>query len=175
MAAPSNGTFDGNTIHFVREVPGPVERVWEHLTSSALIPVWFGSEGMEFSIGHGKDEPVSLMGGHITGRVVDWQPTTTLAYTWNLNQPGMPPTPESTARFTLQPLAEGIELRLEQTPVPAPVAPFSLSGWHSFLDRLGAMLRGEELGDVMQAMQDNQTTYERLLAQGQQGHGAHGQ
>ncbi len=172
MAISSIGTFDGNTVRFVRQVPGPLERVWEHLTSSALLPVWFGSEGMEFSIGAGEGRPVSLMGGHITGKVVEWLPPESLAYTWNMNQPGMPPAPESTVRFRLRQVVDGVELQLEQSPVPAPIAPFSLSGWHSFLDRLGSLLRGETLGDVMRAMQDNQAIYERLLAGGREDDGA---
>ena len=57
-------------VGFTRMLPGPIERVWEHLTSGNLLAGW---------LGEGTIEPracglVNLLDGHIRGVVTQWQP-----------------------------------------------------------------------------------------------------
>ena len=47
------------SVRFERLLPGPIERVWEYLTETNLLPGWFG-EGV---IQHRSGGEVRLMGG----------------------------------------------------------------------------------------------------------------
>ena len=125
-----------DTIHFERTLPGPVTRVWEHLTSSAHLPVWFAGEGMDFSIEPRVGGRVHLMGGAFHGTVTEWRPPDRL-------------------------------LSLSQGPIAPPFQAASLSGWHTFLDRLEVMLRGEAPGDAMEAMGRHRQAYLTDYPEGQ--------
>src|SRR5204862_6966597 len=70
-------------IRFERLLPGPIERVWEFLTDSQQLPVWFGGVGMQYVIEPRPGGEVNLADGHIRGVVTQWQPPRLLGYTWN--------------------------------------------------------------------------------------------
>jgi uncharacterized protein YndB with AHSA1/START domain len=153
----SMGRLQGNdTIHFERTLPGPAARVWEHLTSSAHLPVWFGGEGMEFSIEPRVGGRVHLMGGAFHGVVKEWRPSERLVVSWNLA--GVP-APETLVTFDLADEGGIVRLALSQGPIAAGFQAATFSGWHTFLDRLEAMLRGEAPGDAMEAMQRHREAY----------------
>lgn len=151
-----SGWLTGETVHFERMLPGPAARLWEHLTGSRHLPVWFGSEDMEFTIEPGVGGGVSLMGGYITGAVREWQPHKRLAYSWNLA--GVP-APETIVTFELDDRADGVLLSLSQGPIASGFQAASFSGWHTFLDRLEAMLDGRNPGDAMEAMHRHRGAY----------------
>lgn len=147
---------DNETVRFERTLPGPAARVWDHLTDARHLPVWFGSEEMEFTIEPRSGGRVHLMSGGITGEVRDWQPPRRLAYSWNLA--GVP-APETTVTFDLAEKGDTVQLVLSHGPIGSGFQAASLSGWHTFLDRLEAMLRGAGLGDAMEAMQRHRAAY----------------
>ncbi len=135
------------SVRFERLLPGPVGRVWQHLTDTKLLPAWFGPQS---SIEPGLGGAVSLMGGHIRGTVTQWNPPTRLSYTWNVFGPGDGPDavssyPESYLSFTLEERGENVHLTLSHMPVLDRFERQNAMGWHTFLDILGATLRGEKV------------------------------
>lgn len=158
----SKGWLEGNdTVRFERVLPGPAARVWEHLTGAKHVPVWFGGEGViEPRVGGA----ITLMSGMFTGTVREWQPRKRLVHTMSLT--GVP-APETTVTYDLAEQDGAVHLTLSQGTLAAPFLAGSFSGWHTFLDRLEAMLRGEEPGDIMQAMQRHRDTYLKDYPEGE--------
>jgi uncharacterized protein YndB with AHSA1/START domain len=136
------------SVKFERLLPGPIERVWQHLTDTKLLPGWFG---------HGTIEPraggvVNFLDGHIRGIVTQWRPPHRLAYTWNVFDRGsspdaVSPYPESYLSFTLEPRGTEVLLTLSHVPILDRFEKQNAMGWHTFLDMIGAALRGEKVED----------------------------
>lgn len=144
-----------SAVRFERRLPGPIERVWEHLTSDRHLPDWFGGRGMSFTLEPREGGQVSLMGGHIRGLVTQFKPPRLLSYTWNVLNPGETESayPESYVTIELQPDGDHVQLVLTHRPIPDVMTPFTLLGWHTFLDLLAAMLRGDPLADAKALME----------------------
>lgn len=130
------------TVHFERLLPGPVERVWEFLTTTERLPAWFGNGTFEPREGGA----VTLMDGHIRGVVTQWQPPRKLAYTWNVFDPGdtVSAYPESYLTFELEPRGDKVYLTLTHLPIPERFQKQNAMGWHTFLDLLEGSLRSDE-------------------------------
>lgn len=128
-------------VRFERLLPGPIERVWELLTTPDGLPEWFGEAVIEPREG-GR---VSLAGGHIRGVVTQWQPPRCLVYTWNVFSTGeaRSPYPESYVRFELEPRGSDVLLTLTHLPVLERFEKQNAMGWHTFLDLLVAAARNE--------------------------------
>ena len=128
-------------VRFERRLGGPIERVWEHLTSPAKLPGWYGAES---TIEPREGGRVSLMGGHILGVVTQWKPPVKLAHSWNVFAPGEAASayPESYLTLDLEPEGEGVRLRLTHLPVLERFEPQNAMGWATFLDILGDTLAG---------------------------------
>ena len=138
----SNGQFGhASMVRFERSLPGPIERVWEFLTSTERLPAWFGNGTIEPRQGG----VVTLMDGHIRGVVTQWQPPRLLAYTWNVFSPGEPesPYPESYLTIALESRGDRVHLTLTHLPVLERFEKQNAMGWHTFLDLLEAGLRNE--------------------------------
>jgi uncharacterized protein YndB with AHSA1/START domain len=149
------------SVRFVRVLPGPVERVWAHLTDPKLLPGWFGDAStIEPRLGG----QVNLMGGHIRGVVTQWAPPQRLTYTWNVFGPGDGPDavsayPESYLSFTLESFGAQVLLSLNHLPVLDRFEKQNAMGWHTMLDILGATLRGEEIKPRGEYMKKNAALY----------------
>jgi uncharacterized protein YndB with AHSA1/START domain len=135
-------------VRFVRMLPGPIDRVWRHLTETALLPSWFGTGTIEGRPGGA----VSLMDGHIRGVVTQWHPPHRLAYSWNVFNPGdapdaKSPYPESYLSFTLDSAGGDVRLTLSHMPILDRFEKQNAMGWHTFLDILAATVRGEKVED----------------------------
>jgi len=127
-------------VRFERILPGPIDRVWEFITSTERLPAWFG---------HGHIEPrqggtVTLIDGHIRGVVTQWHPPHRLAYTWNVFSPGESESryPESYLSIELESRGDDVQLTLTHLPVLERFEKQNAMGWHTFLDLLDAALRG---------------------------------
>jgi len=136
-------------LRFKRTLPGPLEKVWQHLTDTRLMPAWFGEESRIEPCQGGR---VSLMGGHIRGTVTQWQPPRKLVYTWNVFDPADPEDaiseyPESYPTFELSPAGDDVLLIFVHFPIPERFLPQTSMGWHTMLDILQASLRGESVTD----------------------------
>jgi uncharacterized protein YndB with AHSA1/START domain len=144
-------------VSFERVLPGPIERVWEFLTSPGRLPSWFG-DGM---IGPHVGGAVTLMGGHVRGTVTRWQPPTQLAYTWNVFSPGETTSryPESYLTIELETRGDEVVLRLTHLPVLERFENQNAMGWHTFLDMLGAAVRGEVVEERSAYAEQNAKVY----------------
>lgn len=147
-------------VRLERLLPGPIERVWAHLTDAKLLPGWFGDGVIEPRQGGA----VTLMDGHIRGVVTQWRPPHFLSYTWNVFEPGAPADavsthPESYLSLRLERYGDRVLLTLSHVPVPARFEKQTAMGWHTFLDILAAALAGEAAPARGELMQKNAAAY----------------
>jgi uncharacterized protein YndB with AHSA1/START domain len=134
-------------VRLERLLPGPIERVWAHLTDPKLLPAWFGDKS---SIEPRQGGAVRLMDGHIRGTVTQWQPPRLLTYTWNVFAPGDPTDatsayPESYLTLRLQKESDKVLLVLTNLPILEPFEKQAAMGWHTFLDILSDTLASQPI------------------------------
>jgi uncharacterized protein YndB with AHSA1/START domain len=145
-------------VVFVRQLPGPIERVWRYLTDAELRATWFAGGEMEPRKGGTADlhffhanlsgpgdvVPEEYAEFAVTGEVMrvtitGWQPPHFLSYTWN---DGEEPGGLSEVSFELEPVGDSIRLTLHHRKL-ANVHSVA-SGWHTHLTILLAKLEGGE-------------------------------
>jgi uncharacterized protein YndB with AHSA1/START domain len=148
-------------VRLERVLPGPIERVWEHLTNTRLLHAWFGDNS---SIEPRQGGAVRLMDGHIRGVVTQWQPPHRLSHTWNVFAPGDLPDaisayPESYVMLTLEPRGEEVLLVLTHLPVLERFEKQNAMGWHTFLDILSDTLEGRKVRTRREYMVRNSVRY----------------
>ena len=148
-------------VRFERVLPGPIERVWEYLSSSEHLPGWFGGGSMRYSIEPREGGAVELADGHIRGVVTQWKPPSLLGYTWNVFHAGETESRymESYVMFELKPHGEDVLLVLSHRPILEDFASQTMMGWHTFLDMLGALLSGLEPESRDVIMERNRVRY----------------
>jgi uncharacterized protein YndB with AHSA1/START domain len=148
-------------VTFTRALPGPIEKVWAHLSDTKLLPAWFGADS---SIAPRQGGAVRLMGGHIRGVVTQWQPPKKLVYTWNVFGPNdaadaVSAYPESYPTFELAAAGEQVKLVFTHFPVLERFVKQNAMGWHTMLDILEAGLRGETAPARSDLMKKNAALY----------------
>jgi uncharacterized protein YndB with AHSA1/START domain len=144
-------------VEFQRILPGPIERVWEFLTDTRKLPSWFGEGTIEPRAGGA----VNLMGGHFRGIVTQWKPPRRLVYSINVLGPGETQSqyPESYLSTELSARGDDVVLTLTHLPVLDRFEKQNAMGWHTFLDMLGAALKGEAVEPRQAYMQRNAACY----------------
>jgi len=145
-------------VRFERDLPGPTERVWEHLTDCSKLAGWFGDDG---NIEPREGGAVRFMGGHVRGVVTQWKPQRRLAYTWNVFDPDETesPYPESYLTFELEPRGGDVRLTLVHLPILERFEKQNMMGWHTYLDMLGAAVRAQTVEPRATYMQRNAVLY----------------
>jgi uncharacterized protein YndB with AHSA1/START domain len=143
-AAPKGEMGSVPSIAFTRLLPGPIGKVWAHLTETEKLPAWFGPDSRIEPRQGGR---VSLMGGHIRGVVTQWQPPIKLIYTWNVFGPDEAPDavsayPESYPTFELQEQGSQVLLTFRHFPILERFVSQNAMGWHTMLDILALTLAG---------------------------------
>lgn len=144
-----------------RLLPGPIERVWDHLVDPALRALWLAGGPIASHVGgevdlvfrHDtlSDEPgdapaayADMAGGHHNAGVVTaWDPPRRLAFTWAENHADA-----SEVTFELAPRGDAVLLvvthrRLDGIDALRSVA----AGWHAHLDILADRLHGRAPGN----------------------------
>lgn len=148
-------------VTFSRRLPGPIEKVWAHLTEPHLLPAWFGNDSR---IEPRQGGEVHLMGGHVRGVVTQWQPPYKLIYTWNVFSPGDGPDavsayPESYPTFELQAEGSKVLLTFKHFPILDRFIPQNAMGWHTMLDILEATVSGRAVEERAAYMKKNAELY----------------
>jgi uncharacterized protein YndB with AHSA1/START domain len=150
--------FGAQGIRFLRRLPGPIERVFAHLTEPDRLPGWYDAGSLVEPREGGR---VALNGGHIRGVVTQWRPPMKFAHTWNVFGPGetVSTYPESYLALELSPEGDRVELMLTHLPVLAGFEAQTLMGWATFLDALADAVGGRPARSRGEAMQANAALY----------------
>lgn len=149
--------FTLGAVRFTRFLPAPATRVWEYLTRADLLPGWFGEGTVEQRQGGA----VRLMDGHIRGTVTQCYAPHLLVYTWNVFEPGQEVSayPKSYLTLALDQRDGDTRLTLTHFPIPEPFRKQTAMGWHTFLDMVGAGVRGEEILPRSEYVTENARRY----------------
>jgi uncharacterized protein YndB with AHSA1/START domain len=150
--------FRAPGVRFRRRLPGPIERVWAHLTQPDRLPGWYDAGAVVESREGGR---VELGGGHIRGVVTQWRPPVKFAHTWNVFGPGETVSAYPESYLTLELAAEGDEVALVLThlPVLERFEAQNAMGWATFLDILEAAARGRPARPRRELMERNARLY----------------
>jgi uncharacterized protein YndB with AHSA1/START domain len=178
MNGRKNGTLvDSTTVRFERLLPGPIERVWEHLTRPELLSTWLcktasidvrGGGRVELTMDHG-DEGLPE---NVKEKIVDAEKVTpivrgtitrleqgrALAYTWE-DLIGATAAVKSEVTFELEPRGEEVLLVLTHRRVDLKYVPQVLAGWHTLLDVLEMRLRDTPAFRFMDRFEANLALY----------------
>lgn len=160
------------TVRIERKLPGPIERVWDHLTDSELRGRWLASGPMESRTGGSvelnfrhatlsaeaerppekyRDYECHQTNGHVTA----WEPPRRLAYTWG---------GDSEVTFELTPEEAGVLLVLTHRRLPGRDMMLSVAaGWHVHLDILSDQLQGVPPRPFWSNHTRLEAEYDRLL------------
>jgi uncharacterized protein YndB with AHSA1/START domain len=118
------------TVVAQRQIPTPVEKVWDHLTKPELLAKWFADTSYL-----GPDAPVYMEtgdGDFFSGRVVEWDPGIVLGLRWKFVGCG----PEYEVRFSLLRRKQGTELTVQDRgAMTIEEAECLRVGWSEFLMR----------------------------------------
>jgi uncharacterized protein YndB with AHSA1/START domain len=135
---------DAHTVRFERLLPGPVERVWNHLTRPDLLATWLAGGELDLRVG-GKVElrfdadlvPERRAAGAIVRGVVSrCDPPRALSCSWT------DPAVDSAVAFDLAASGDGVRLTVAHRALPRALLAGCGAGWHAHLDVLEARLRG---------------------------------
>jgi uncharacterized protein YndB with AHSA1/START domain len=150
--------FRAPGVRFWRRLPGPIERVWAHLTDPAKLGGWYDAGS---TIEPREGGAVALNGGHIRGVVTQWRPPVKFAHTWNVLSPGESVSAYPESYLTLELAAEeaDVALTLTHLPVLDRFEPQNAMGWATFLDILEDTVRGRELQPRRAYMERNAGVY----------------
>jgi uncharacterized protein YndB with AHSA1/START domain len=145
-------------VRFFRRLPGPVEKVWAHLTQPDQLAGWYDAGS---TIEPREGGALSLNGGHIRGVVTQWRPPVKFAHTWNVFGSGetVSAYPESYLTLELAPEAGQVLLTLTHLPVLERFEPQNAMGWATFLDILGDTANGREVSPRRAYMERNGALY----------------
>lgn len=150
--------LDRSTVRFERELPGPIERVWQYLTESDKRARWLASGDTELEIG-GKVElhfrnaslstqpdidPPQKYGDmpetvSFSGNVTRCEPPRLLAHTWDFGDE------HSEVTYELEEQGDKVRLVLTHRKLASDDEVLSVSGgWHTHLDILADVLEGKD-------------------------------
>ena len=150
--------FRAPGVRFWRRLPGPIERVWAHLTDPARLGGWYDAGSL---IEPREGGAVRLNGGHIRGVVTQWRPSVKFAHTWNVFGPGETVSAYPESYLTLELIQEGgdVALTLTHLPVLDRFEPQNAMGWATFLDILDDTVNGRTVQSRRAYMERNAGLY----------------
>ena len=169
-------------IRFVRELPGPIERVWDYLTDAGKRSRWLATGTMELRVGgkvhlefhHAdltlpphleeipdKDQEPCTTGSeacNLTGRVTRCEPPRLLSFTWG--EMG-----DSEVSFELTPQADRVQLVLTHRKLGDDRAMLTgvAAGWHTHMAIMIAKLEGTPPPPFWSTHSKLEAEYERQL------------
>src|SRR5262245_50675976 len=122
-------------VRFERRLAHPPDRVWRAITEPGELAAWFPDtiEG-EFAPGAEVRFPKFVeMGLPAVGKVTEFEPPRLLAFSWGTSE----------LRFELEPAGDGCLLSFTDA-LPREESAKNAAGWEICIDRLEALLGGEE-------------------------------
>ncbi|MEO1553749.1 MAG: SRPBCC family protein [Pseudomonadota bacterium] len=170
-------TYPNPTVlEIYRDLPGPIERVWDYLTKSELRQKWLcagdvspdiGGE-VAFDFDHTRlskhPTPESHAGGgdhHMVGTVRVFEPPHHLAFSWPSAEAEAPT--EVVIKLTETESGVRLQLRHEKLIVDDYKSGAS-AGWHAHLDILDDILNGRVGRDFWEHFLALETTYKQRIA-----------
>jgi len=161
--------LNSHTIRFERLLPGPIERVWHYITSPEGIAEWLYAEaiveqrsGGRIVLKFAEKDPESRHLYKVRGIVSECVAPKLIAYTWFETSVDL----TSKVRFELEERGDQVALTITHSYICAEFMPKVGAGWHSHLEALAAVLRGEKPGDFMPLYEQLFKTYSAALAAG---------
>jgi uncharacterized protein YndB with AHSA1/START domain len=134
-----------NTVMLVRDLPGPIERVWAFLTDPKLLARWLSDGIIADRVG---GEVRFEMGAQ--GRITIFEPPHVLEYTWNEPELARGPILDTVVRWELAAAGNRVRLTLTHMRLSEAEAITHRAGWHAFVDRLSARVDGREAPEIME-------------------------
>ena len=125
-----------------REFQHPPEKLWRALTQPHLIAEWLMKNDFKLAVGH-RFNLRGERGGVLDCEVLEIEPTTTLAYTWNFAHDDAAFNLQSVVTFTLTATRTGTHLRMEQSgfrPDQKQAYGGAKTGWQQFFAKLEQVL-----------------------------------
>ena len=168
-----------DAVRFRRLLPGPIERVWEHLVDGDKRGRWLCSGDTGTAVG----EPVAIIFRNFeltkaedtpppdkhkdmpkevsfSGTITAWDPPRVFAHTWELGDE------HSEVRYELEARGEQVLLTLTNTRLHSREMVVDVcGGWHAHLDILEEILSGEEPGPFWKRIRRYEKIYEARVAQ----------
>lgn len=167
-----------DTVRFRRLLPGPIERVWEHLVDGSKRGRWLCSGATGSAVG----EPITMtfrnfeltkaadspppekhkdMPEEVTfsGEITAFEPPRVFAHTWELGDE------HSEVRYELAEKDGKVLLTLTHSRLDSRELKVDVcGGWHTHLDILGEILAGEEPGPFWRRIAARAVEYEKRIA-----------
>lgn len=129
-----------------RDLAHAPEKLWRALTQPHLIEAWLMKNDFAPEVGH-SFQLRGDWGGVLNCKVLEVEPPTTLAYSWDHDHADPAFSLKSVVTFTLTPTGQGTHLRVEQAGFrPGQKQAFggAMAGWSQFLSKLDALLARED-------------------------------
>jgi|GEM_PF-211029 len=128
---PVNGRYD---IVFERQLPHPVQQVWETITQPEKLSQWFGGPA-EVDLQPGGKIRIGLLMTSVEGTITRLEKEKLLEYTWGET--------DTLIRWELHDTGNGsCRLVFTESSAAAEDLPEAMPGWHGYLDFLGMVLDG---------------------------------
>jgi uncharacterized protein YndB with AHSA1/START domain len=159
-----------DAIQFERTIRVPVERVWSALTTQAGLSQWVGPAKVELRVG-GAFTLALAEDVEMRGHILELDAPHRIAIYWREISEGVPSeygtTPDfhSELIFTLAPIPEGTKLTLTHRLIRGGETMTGFAGgWHAYLHRLDAALRGEPAADAMAIYARTKPVYDQRFS-----------
>lgn len=157
-------TFDGEyaRLWFQRRLPHPPEKVWKAITDPAQVKQWFmaSSARVDGKVGGVHESVAGPAQIYAQGKILVWDPPRVYEYEWKTApRQEIPKGEDAVVRWELQSVPGGTLLTLEHRHLTKGTATGFAPGWHTFLDRMDAMLAGEPMPDWMKRFQEVASGY----------------
>jgi len=169
--------LDDGTLRFVRELPGPIERVWEYLVDPEKRSRWLAGgnvgsqpgEAIEFDFNHDRlsphDDPAPEKCGNteggvsFQGEILAFEAPRVLHFLWPERSGG-----NTEVLIRLAPVGDRVRLELEHRRIKTPDDLVgATAGWHVHLDILELRLKGVDPDPFWPAHKAFENTYRERL------------
>lgn len=163
--------LNSHTVQFERVFPGPIERVFDYLSKPELLEQWLMPASVAPHVGgriefkssqvpETADAPPAGQTCWIRGIISAYEPPHLIAYSWNEIAFNM----TSDVRFELKEQGENVLLVLTHTRIPTEFMPGVGAGWHTHLDQVLSLVKGETPEDFWKLFNPRVAQYKAAIA-----------